>query len=133
VIAGNHPTPNQNGTGQRVGLFQDAGGTIWGLPLIVSSGGELLACAPALLHDQQVTDTFPRGSAIVGATNEPTGWRGGTGELELLLRDSRGVSRRQAIHGAELAAGFACRAPESPGPPQLLHYYRLAPRPPIVN
>lgn len=116
-----------------MGLFEDATGTIWGLPMIVSSGGELLACAPSLLHDQRVTDTFPRGYTIIGATNEPTGWRGGTGDLELLMRDSGGATRRQSIHGAELRGGPACWAPESPGPPQLLHYYRLAPGPAAVQ
>src|SRR5689334_11519825 len=41
ITAGNHPTPDQNGTGDRVGLFLDAGGTIWGLPLAVENNGEV--------------------------------------------------------------------------------------------
>lgn len=128
VTAGNHPTPGQNGTGERLGLFRDASGTVWGLPLIAFSDGRILACAPPQLHEQKVTDTFPAGSTIIGSTNEPTGWRGGTGELELLERDARGTIRWQAVRGAQLADGPACWAPESPGPPQQLHYYRLAPQ-----
>src|ERR1051326_8016278 len=50
ITAGNHPTPDQNGTGDRVGLFQDANGTIWGLPLTVEKGGEVLGCAPSELR-----------------------------------------------------------------------------------
>src|SRR5580658_5984161 len=86
ITAGNHPTNDQNGTGERVGLFQDSSGSVWGLPLTVAKSGAVLACAPPALHDAKVTDTFPKGSTIIGSTNEPTGWRGGTGTLELLLR-----------------------------------------------
>jgi hypothetical protein len=127
ISAGNHPTPDQNGTGERVGLFQDASGTVWGLPLTVASSGAVNVCAPPGLRREKITDTFPAGSTIIGSTNEPTGWRGGTGNLELLLRDARGTVRWQAAHSAEFAAGPVCWAPESPGPPQQLHYYRLAP------
>ena len=38
ITAGNHPTPDQHGTGDRIGLLLDAGGTIWGLPLAVENG-----------------------------------------------------------------------------------------------
>jgi hypothetical protein len=127
ITAGNHPTPDQHGTGERVGLFQDASGTVWGLPLSVASSGAVSVCAPPLLRSEKITDTFPAGSTIIGSTNEPTGWRGGTGNLELLLRDTRGKIRWQAARGAPSAAGPVCWAPESPGPPQQLHYYRLAP------
>jgi hypothetical protein len=127
ITAGNHPTPDQNGTGERVGLFQDSSGEVWGLPLTVASSGAVLACAPPLVRYGSVTDTFPAGSTVIGSTNEPTGWRGGTGNLELLLRDARGKIRWQAVSGARLAHGPACWAPQSPGPPQQLHYYRLAP------
>jgi hypothetical protein len=34
ITAGNHPTQDQKGTGDRVGLFQDTSGAVWGLPLI---------------------------------------------------------------------------------------------------
>jgi hypothetical protein len=74
-----------------------------------------------------ITDTFPAGSAIVGSSNEPTGWRGGTGNLELLLQDARGTMKWQAVAGAPLAQGPVCQAPQIPGPPQELHYYRLVP------
>jgi len=128
ITAGNHPTPDQHGTGERVGLFQDASGTVWGFPLIVASNGSVLACAPPAIREGKVTDTFPAGSTIIGSTNAPTGWRGGTGGLELLLRDQKGSVSWQAIRGAPFATGPACWAPKSPGPPQQLHYYRLVPR-----
>jgi len=128
ITAGNHPTPDQNGTGERVGLFQDASGTIWGLPLRIASNGEVLACVPPGLSDGKVTDTFPAGSTIIGSTNAPTGWRGGTGNLELLLRDSRGIIRSQAVHGAPIASGPVCWTPESRGLKQQLHFYRLVPK-----
>lgn len=127
ITAGNQPTQDQNGTGERVGLFRDATGTVWGLPLTVASSGAILACAPPALRNGKVTDTFPTGSAIIGSTNEPTGWRGGTGNLELLLRDSSGTIRWQAIRGGQFHAGPACWAAQSPGPPRQLHYYRLVP------
>src|SRR5665213_1419360 len=128
ITAGNHPTSDQHGTGERVGFFKDANGTVWGFPLVVSATtGAVLACAPPLAREAQVTGTFPAGSTVIGSTNEPTGWRGGTGQLELLLRDSRGKVRWQAVNGADLPAGPVCQAPELPGPQQQLHYYRLAP------
>jgi hypothetical protein len=127
ITAGNHPTPQQNGTGERVGLFEDASGTIWGIPLTIESGGAILACAPPELLKADVTDTFPAGSTIIGATNQPTGYREGTGQLELVLRDAHGTTRHQVVGGARLASGPTCWAPQSPGPPQQLDYYRLIP------
>src|ERR1700722_3595083 len=89
ITAGNHPTPNQFGTGERLGFFQDASGTVWGLPVSIASDGAVLACGPRAIHNVQITDTFPKGWTIIGSANGPTGWRGGTGDLELLLRDGR--------------------------------------------
>src|ERR1700757_4942036 len=83
VTAGNHPTADQMGTGDRVGLFRDSTGTIWGLPLAIAENGSVLVCAPAGLRDAPVTDHYPTDSTVIGATNEPTGWRGGSGKLEL--------------------------------------------------
>jgi hypothetical protein len=128
VSAGNHPTADQHGTGERVGLFLDAAGTVWGLPIAIGADGSVSACAPDGLRNGRVTDGLPPGWTIVGSTNGPTGWRGGTGELELLLRDGQGTVRRRSVQGADFPAGPACWAAESPGPPQRLHYYRLAPR-----
>jgi hypothetical protein len=125
ITAGNHPTLDQNGTGERVGLFRDANGSVWGLPVTVVEVGTVLACAPPALHDQKVTDTFPQGSTVIGSTNEPTGWRGGTGKLEILLRDASGTVRWQTVRGGQVATGPLCWVPESPGAPQQLHYYRL--------
>jgi hypothetical protein len=127
VTAGNHPTPDQHGTGERVGIFQDSKGTLWGLPLSAGASGEILACAPAAVHEAKVTGAFTAGATVIGSTNEPTGWRGGTGDLELLLRDQRGNIRWEAVHGGQIAAGPVCWAPQSPGPPQKLYYYRLTP------
>ncbi len=129
VTAGNHPTVDQHGTGERVGLFQDASGTVWGLPLSVDSTAHVLACAPPALQNARVTGTFDAASIIVGSTNQPTGWRGGSGDLELLLRDKQGTIRWEAVQGADLPGDPACWAPEFPGPPQRLHYYRLVPTP----
>ena len=127
VTAGNHPTGNQNGTGERVGLFQEANGSIWGLPLAFESDGAILACAPPGLRDASVTDNIPAGSTLIGATNEPTGFRGGTGELEILLRVSRGAIRSQKTAGARIPTGPVCWAPDTPGPRQQLDYCRLSP------
>jgi hypothetical protein len=128
VTAGNHPTPDQHGTGDRVGIFQDSKGTVWGLPLSEGAGGEILVCAPAAVREAKVTGAFTAGATVIGTTNEPTGWRGGTGDLELLLRDQRGNVRWQAVHGGQVAGAPVCWAPQSPGPPQKLSYYRLTPQ-----
>jgi hypothetical protein len=127
ITAGNHPTPGQHGTGERVGIFQDAAGDVWGLPLTIGSDGAVLACAPPHLRDAKITGIYPAGATVVGATNEPTGWRSGTGNLELLLRDSHGIIHWHSVHSAELEGRPVCWAPESPGPAQQLRYYRLAP------
>ena len=127
ITAGNHPTPDQNGTGDRIGVFLDGSGTVWGLPLAAEKGGEVLGCAPSELRRAKVTDKYPVGATILGATNEPTGWRGGTGKLELLLRRSDGEIRWRAVSGGETSEGSVCWAQELPGPSQRLHYYRLVP------
>jgi hypothetical protein len=129
ITTGNHPTPQQNGTGERMGLFKDPSGTVWGLPLTVASDGSILGCAPPALANAPVTDTFPARATIIGATNEPTGWREGTGHLELVIRDSHGAIRRQVVGGSQLTSGSVCWAPQSPRPPQRLDYYRLIPSP----
>jgi len=129
ITTGNHPTLDQHGTGERVGLFRDASGTIWGLPLSVDSDAAVFACAPPALQNARVTGSIDAGWTVIGSTNQPTGWRGGTGDLELLLRDPHGVIRWQRVHSADLPGDPACWAPESPGPPQRLHYYRLSPNP----
>jgi hypothetical protein len=128
ISAGNHPTPYQHGTGERVGLFRDANGNVWGLPLIEAETGAVLACAPPDLRAERATDTYPAGAVIIGSTNEPTGWRDGTGTLEILLRDASGAVRRQSVRGGVFAGRAACWTPEFPGPPQQLSYYRLVPR-----
>ena len=128
ITAANHPTPEQHGTGDRLGLFRDRAGTVWGLPLSAGENGAVLGCAPPELRGAPVTDTLPAGLAnIVGATNAPTGWRGGTGKLELVFRDTSGELHWRAVASGELTAGPVCMAQELPGPSQYLEYYRLAP------
>ncbi len=127
MTTGNHPTPNQYGTGERVGLFTDRDGTIWGLPVAIADDGQLRVCASPEFRAAGATDTFPADTVIIGTTNAPTGWRDGTGNLELVFRDAGGAVRRQTVAGSYLPNGPVCKAPASPGPPQLLAYYRLIP------
>ena len=84
ITAGNHPTGDQRGTGDRIGLFRDRDGTIWGLPLMIASNGAVFVCVPPGLHHAKVTDTPPADAIVIGATNRPTGHREGTGKLEWL-------------------------------------------------
>jgi hypothetical protein len=127
VAAGNHPTAAQAGTGDRVGLFLDSTGTIWGLPLTIAENGSVLVCAPASVRYAPVTDHYPLDSTVIGATNEPTGWRGGTGKLELFLRDRQDKIESRSVRGSHLEVGPICWAQDLPGPKQQLLYYRLAP------
>jgi hypothetical protein len=127
VTAGNHPTADQMGTGDRLGLFRDSDGTIWGLPLTITADGNIMICAPSTLRDARVTDHYPAGATVIGATNEPTGWRGGTGKLELLLWEGQGNIEWRPVNGWHIDVGPVCWAQEPPGPKQLLVYYRLAP------
>jgi len=88
ITVSNAPTPQQHGTGDRLGLFRDNSGTVWGIPLTIADNGSVLGCAPTALREAPVSDTLPVDAVeIAGAANEPNGWRGGTGKLELLLRD----------------------------------------------
>ena len=125
----NEPTPDQHGTGDRIGLFRDDNGTIWGIPLAIDESGNVLACAPPALHDAPPSDTIPDGSfEIVGAANEPTGWRGGTGKFGLLLRDARGQLSWRPVAAVELKTGPVCLSQSEPVQP--LIYYRFARQPP---
>jgi hypothetical protein len=124
ITVSNAPTPDQNGTGDRLGLFRDDSGTVWGIPLTIGDNGSVLGCAPPALREVPVSDTLPADTAdIVGAANEPTGWRGGTGKLELLLRDAHGGLRWHPVTAVEIKTGPVCWS-ESP-PVQPLKHYRL--------
>ncbi len=124
ITVSNSPTPNQNGTGDRLGLFRDDTDTVWGIPLLAGNDGSVLGCAPPLLREVPVSDTLPSDIVeIVGAANEPTGWRGGTGKLELLLRDAQGRLRWHSVAAVEIKTGPLCIS-QSP-PKQPLKYYRL--------
>jgi hypothetical protein len=127
MTTGNHPTPNQHGTGERVGIFADTNGTVWGLPVAVAEDGDLRVCASPAFRGAGVTGTIPAGVTIIGTTNAPTGWRDGTGALELFFRDANGAIRHETVAGLHLANGPVCVTPALPGPPQLLAYFRLAP------
>jgi hypothetical protein len=96
------PTPAQHGTGERLGFFRDYAGSIWGLPLAADASAAVLACAL-------------------------TGWRGGAGELELLLRSESGKTLWHKAHGAPLGGRWTCRDPESSRPRRDLIYCRLTP------
>ena len=124
ITVSNEPTPEQHGTGDRLGLFRDEGGTVWGIPLTIGDDGSVLGCAPPSLRDVPVSDTLPADAVeIVGAANEPNGWRGGTGKLELLLRDAQGGLRWHSVAAVEIKTGPVCI---SQSPPEIpLKYYRL--------
>ena len=125
MTVANYHTRDQYGTGDRMGLFRDKSGTVWGLPLTMGDGGTVLGCASTGIADAPVTDRLPADTAeILGAANEPTGWRGGTGQLELLLRDAHGVVRWQPVRSGEIQTGLVCRA-QSPPEASPLPYYRL--------
>ena len=124
ITVSNAPTQDQHGTGDRLGLFRDSGGTVWGIPITIADNGDLLGCAPPLLREFAVTDTLPADAVdIIGAVNQPSGWRGGTGKLELLVRDAQGQLRLHPVAAAEVKTGPVCW-PQSPLE-QPLKYYRL--------
>jgi len=125
ITVSNAPTSDQHGTGDRLGIFRDSSGTVWGIPLTIADNGDLLGCAPPMLREFAVTDTLPADAVdIIGAVNQPSGWRGGTGQLELLLRDAQGRLRLHSVAAADIKAGPVCWS-QSP-PEQALKYYRLA-------
>lgn len=124
LTVANEPTLPQHGTGDWLGLFQDDTGTIWGIPLAANEDGSLMACAPAALREASPSDTLPDKSVeIVGAANEPSGWREGAGALELLLRYPNGQLRWQQVRPLELTSGPVCMSQKTQG--QSLKYYRL--------
>ena len=124
ITVSNMPTPDQNGTGDRLGLFRDQNGTIWGIPLTIGENGSVIGCVPPTLREIPVSDTLPEDTVeIVGAANEPNGWRGGTGKLELMLRSSQGRLRWHRLEGVEVKTDPVCLS-QSP-PVQPLKHYRL--------
>jgi len=124
VTVSNMPTPDQNGTGDRMGLFRDESGTLWGIPITIAGDGSVVGCAPSALREAPVSDTLPANTAeIVGAANEPNGWRGGTGKLELLLRDAQGGLHWHSVNAVEIKTDSVCWS-QSP-PKQPLKHYRL--------
>lgn len=50
ITVANMPTTDQNGTGDRLGLFQDESGTFWGIPLTRDADGKVIGCVPASLR-----------------------------------------------------------------------------------
>ena len=42
ITVSNSPTPDQNGTGDWLGLFRDDTGTVWGIPLLAGNDGSVL-------------------------------------------------------------------------------------------
>jgi len=92
--------------------------------LTIDEHGGVLGCAPPMLRDAPVSDTLPADAVdIIGAANEPNGWRGGTGKLELLLRDAQGKVRWHPVAAGQIKSGPVCW---SQSPPEIsLVYYRL--------
>ena len=124
ISVANAPTPNQNGTGDLMGLFRDDRGTVWGIPLSVGSDGTVLGCAPPRLRNAPVSGVLPADAVeIVGTANQPTGWRGGTGKLGLLLRDGQGTLRWHLVASVEVTNGPLCWSQSEPV--QILEHYRL--------
>lgn len=112
-------------TGPEIGwdYSEIAVGPFGGIPLTIADNGDLLGCAPPLLREFAVTDTLPAGVDIIGAANQPSGWRGATGKLELLVRRAQGGLRLHAVAAAEVKTGPVCWS--QPPLEQPLKYYRL--------
>lgn len=124
ITVANMPTTDQHGTGDRLGLFLDEKGTFWGIPLIRDADGKVIGCAPASLREISVSDTLPPDTAeVVGAANEPTNWRGGTGNLELLLRNKQGGLIWYLVKEVETKPEPVCWSQSDPVQP--LPFYRL--------
>ena len=81
---------------------------------MIADNGDLLGCAPPKLREFSITDTLPDDVEIVGATNEPNGWREGTGKLELLLRNKKGELNRRPITAGEVKDGLVCWSQSPP-------------------
>lgn len=125
ITVANMPTSAQNGTGDRLGLFKDEKGNFWGIPLTRDDKGNVLGCAPETLREVAISDTLPANtSAVVGAANEPTNWRGGTGNLELLLRTTQGELIWHSVKEVETKLAPVCWSQSDPVQP--LPFYRLA-------
>lgn len=131
ITAGNHPTGDQRGSGDRIGLFRDRDGTIWGLPLMITTNGAVFVCVPPGLHHAKVTDTYPADAIVIGATNQPTGHREGTGKLELVMRGPNDETKLLGVNAGEMANEAVCWSRNMPLDARPLHYYRLAPSAPI--
>ena len=77
--------------------------------LTIDESGSVSACAPPTPCNTPPSDTIAIVRFdIVGAANEPTGWRGGTGKFGLLLRDARGQLSWRPVEVVELKTGPVC-------------------------
>ncbi|MDH3492047.1 MAG: hypothetical protein OEM82_00735 [Acidobacteriota bacterium] len=124
ITVANLPTPDQYGTGDKIGLFRDKDDTFWGIPVSVGENQSLVGCAPPNLDSIQVSDTLPSDTVkIVGAANEPTDWRGGTGSLKLLLLTSQNKLRWRTVKAVSLETNSVCWSKSDPVHP--LEFYRL--------
>ncbi len=124
ITVANMPTITQNGTGDRMGVFRDESGNFWGIPLTRDNGGNVIGCAPEALRNVPVSHTLPADTLeIVGAANEPTNWRGGTGNLELLLRKKQGELIWYSVKEVETKLEPVCWSQSAPYQP--LPFYRL--------
>ncbi len=107
-----------------MGLFRDRDGTYWGIPLSIGEDGSVFGCAPPNLREAPVSGTLPANTVeVVGGANQPTPWRGGTGKLELLLRDAQGGLRWHAVEPIETKTEPVCWSQSEP--PLPVKHYRL--------
>ena len=116
ITAGNHPTGDQSGTGDRLGLFRDAGGTIWGLPLAIMADGTVVGCAPPSVHDAPVTDSYPAVSTVIGCyerANRLARWYRQTGTPAARRAGKDPMARRERLthrHWPRLLGSRSARA-----------------------
>jgi hypothetical protein len=68
---------------------------------------------------------------VIGATNQPTGHREGTGKLELVMQGPNDEIKLLGVNAGEMADEAVCWSRNMPLEARPLQYYRLAPRAPI--
>jgi hypothetical protein len=98
---------------------------------MITSNGAVFVCVPPWLHHAKVTDTYPADAIVIGATNQPTGHREGTGKLELVMRGPNDETKLLGVNAGEMADEAVCWSRNMPLETRPLQYYRLMPRAPI--
>jgi hypothetical protein len=75
---------------------------------MITSNGAVLVCVPPGLHYTKVTDTYPADARVIGATNQPTGHREGTGKLELVMQGPNDEIKLLGVNAGEMADEAVC-------------------------